>query len=373
MVWKIFKWILITFASLIVLLIVSAVAIPKIAPQFGGNVKGKHLERIKQSPNFRNDRFYNLVETKMNGENGSMWKAAWKFLKGGDNREPDDTLSTIQFSKENFISDTNAFHFTWFGHSTVLVKIGGKNLLIDPIFSNHASPFSFFGPQAFPYSYQYSLDDLPRLDAVIITHDHYDHLDYETFIELKDRVSLFFVPLGVSAHLIKWGVSEEQIIELDWWNESTFDKITLACVPMRHFSGRGMGDRYSTLWAGWVIKSGNHSIIHTGDSGYGDHFKEIGEKYGPFDLAMVECGQYNENWPNIHMMPEETVQASIDLNAKYLLPIHWGRFNLALHAWTDPIDRATLEAEIKNVNLISPVVGELVSLHPPIPTKHWWE
>lgn len=370
---KILKWFLIIFATLILLLIVSALAIPKIAPQFGGTVKGDHLERIKKSPNYRNDRFYNLVETRMNSENGSMLDAFWKFIKGGENREPKDTIITLPFNKQAYELSDNGVQFTWFGHSTALIRIGGKNLLIDPIFSNHASPFSFFGPQAFPYSISYTLDDLPKLDAVVISHDHYDHLDYETFQELKHMVDRFFVPLGVSTHLVRWGVDEGNIIELDWWDEVIFEDLTLACVPMRHFSGRGMGDRYSTLWAGWVIKSTEHSVIHTGDSGYGDHFKDIGDKYGPFDFAMVECGQYNENWPYIHMMPEETVRASIDLKAKYLLPIHWGRFNLALHEWTDPILRATKEAKIKNVNLISPTVGELVSLNPPLPKKRWWE
>jgi len=347
--------------------------IPKVAPQFGGTIKGEHLEKIKQSPNYRNDRFYNLVKTSMNGENGSMLKAFWKFVQGGKNREPKDTITTFSFKKEQFEQSKEGILFTWFGHSTSLVKIGGKTILIDPVFSNHASPFSFFGPQGFPYSNSYSLDDLPDLDAVVITHDHYDHLDYETFQRLKQLVTRFYVPLGVSAHLIKWGVPKENISELDWWDEIKYDNLTLACVPMRHFSGRGMGDRYTTLWAGWVIKSSKNSVIHSGDSGYGDHFAAIGEKYGPFDFAMVECGQYNENWPYIHMMPEETVQASIDLNAKYLLPIHWGRFNLSLHSWTDPAERVTAEAKNKNVEVITPVVGEIVTLVLPLPKKHWWE
>ena len=234
--------------------------------------------------------------------------------------------------------------------------------------------FSFMGPQAFPYSNVYSLEDLPEIDAVLISHDHYDHLDYETFLKLKSKVDKFFVPLGLAAHLERWGVPSENITELDWWDEVQFDEnLLFAAVPMRHFSGRGVTDRSKTLWAGWVIKGKNSSVIHTGDSGYGDHFKEIGNKYGPFDLTMVECGQYNKDWKFIHMMPEETVQAHIDLKGKYLLPIHWGRFKLALHSWTDPIVRATAEAKKMNVELISPVAGQIVSLTPPLPKKHWWE
>lgn len=371
---KFFKWFLIIVVFLIVILISAVMIVPKVAPQFGGSVKGEYLMRIEKSPNYHDDRFYNLVKTSMNGENGSMLNAFWKFMKGGENREPKDTITTYPFDKESFTGNDEGFSFTWFGHSTVIIRIQGQTLLIDPVFSNHASPFSFFGPQGFPYTNNYSLKDLPHIDAVLISHDHYDHLDYETFLELKNKVNKFYVPLGVSAHLMKWGIPENNITELDWWDETQFnDSLMFACVPMRHFSGRGIGDRYKTLWGGWVIKSARHTIIHTGDSGYGDHFTEIGSKYGPFDMAMVECGQYNENWPNIHMMPEETVQANIDLRAKYLLPIHWGRFNLALHAWTDPAERVTAEAKKKNVNVITPIVGEIVSLSPPLPKTHWWE
>lgn len=368
------KWFIIVLGSISILFIIPVMIVPKVAPQFGGTVQGDHLKQIKESPNYRNDRFYNLVKTKMNGENGSMLNAFWKFLKGGENREPNKIINTIPFDKESFASLNEGFSFTWFGHSTAMIRIQGKTLLIDPVFSNHASPFSFFGPQGFPYSNSYTLDGLTEIDAVLITHDHYDHLDYETFLQLKNKVNRFYVPLGVSAHLTKWGVPKENIIEMDWWDEIQFDEdLLFAFVPMRHFSGRGIVDRFKTLWGAWVIQTTDHSIIHTGDSGYGDHFKEIGLKYGPFDLAMVECGQYNENWPYIHMMPEETVQASIDLKARYLLPIHWGRFNLALHPWTDPIERATKEASEKEVTIITPVVGEIVNLIPPLPESRWWE
>lgn len=371
---KFLKWFLIILVSLTILLISTVMIIPKVAPQFGASAKGEHFKRIEASSNYRNGKFYNLVKTTMNGEDGSMMDAFWKFIKGGDNREPKDTISTYPFEKDKFTSSSEGVSFTWFGHSTAVIRIEGKNLLIDPVFSNHASPFSFLGPKGFPYTHQYTLDDLPEIDAVLISHDHYDHLDYETFLKLKNKVKKFYVPLGVSAHLIRWGIPAEHIIEMDWWDENQFDdKLKFACVPMRHFSGRGLGDRNSTLWAGWVILSPDYKVIHTGDSGYGNHFSAIGKKYGPFDLAMVECGQYNENWPNIHMFPEQTVKASIDLNSKYLLPIHWGRFNLALHAWTDPAERITAEAKNKNVNVITPKVGEIVLLSPPLPKTHWWD
>jgi L-ascorbate metabolism protein UlaG (beta-lactamase superfamily) len=209
---------------------------------------------------------------------------------------------------------------------------------------------------------------------VLITHDHYDHLDYETILQLKNINTEFFVPLGLGAHLEKWGISTANITEAEWWDEFRFnEEILFACVPMRHFSGRGIADRNKTLWAGWVIKSEKYTIIHTGDSGYGAHFKKIGEEYGPFDLTMIECGQYNEGWPYIHMMPEETVQAHIDMNGKFLLPIHWGRFNLSLHAWTDPVERALQASNEAKINLITPLPGQVVTLYESIRYYEWWK
>ncbi|MEJ2596517.1 MAG: MBL fold metallo-hydrolase, partial [bacterium] len=196
--------------------------------------------------------------------------------------------------------------------------------------------------------------------------------DYETIRELNEKVGRFYVPLGLAAHLMRWGVSEANIYEMDWWQETAFDNLLLACVPMRHFSGRAITDRNATLWAGWVIKSEDHAVIHTGDSGYGPHFKKIGEKYGPFDFTMVECGQYNENWKLIHMMPEETVQAHQDMQGKYLIPIHWGRFNLALHPWKDPAIRVSAAANENDVALITPRVGKTLTLNPSPRSSGWW-
>jgi len=346
--------------------------VPKVAPQFGASATGARQERIESSPHFKDGQFKNLVDTPMYGENTSLWQSMVRFIKGGKNREPDAIIETIEFMPD--VSMPDKVSVTWFGHSTVLLQIAGKNILIDPVFSNHASPFALMGPKAFPYSNPYSIDNLPEIDAVLISHDHYDHLDYETIINLKKQAIPFYVPLGLGAHLEKWGIPTGNITEAEWWDEFRFDQqILLACVPMRHFSGRGIADRNKTLWAGWVVKSEKHTIIHTGDSGYGAHFKQIGEKYGPFDLTMVECGQYNEGWPYIHMTPEETVQAHIDMDGRLLLPIHWGRFNLSLHSWTDPVERASAASNQKNVNLITPVPGQEVHLNNPLAYFEWWK
>ncbi|MCL4138462.1 UNVERIFIED_CONTAM: hypothetical protein GTU68_034280 [Idotea baltica] len=219
-----------------------------------------------------------------------------------------------------------------------------------------------------------NIEQLPAIDLVLFSHDHYDHLDYQSILLLKDKVKQFYVPLGLGAHLEKWGVSPERIKELDWWEEANFEGLQLACTPARHFSGRGLGDRFTTLWASWVIKGKYDNIYFSGDSGYGPHFKEIGEKYGPFNFSMMECGQYNERWDNIHMMPEETVQASIDIKAKQMMPIHWGAFTLAMHPWQESVERATAAAEKMNVKMVLPQIGQTISINEePLPTERWWE
>jgi L-ascorbate metabolism protein UlaG (beta-lactamase superfamily) len=236
------------------------------------------------------------------------------------------------------------------------------------------APHPWLGSKRYNPTLPLAIEKLPHLDAVVISHDHYDHLDYGSIVKLKDKVDRFYVPLGVAAHLVRWGVPSDSITELNWWEEQNVDGFTFICTPARHFSGRGLFDGFQTLWASWVIKTTNTSIYFSGDSGYGPHFKEIGEKYGPFDLTMLECGQYNERWTDIHMMPEETVQASVDLKSKLLMPIHWGAFTLALHSWADPVDRVTFTAHKLNIPITTPRLGEPVLLHQAeFPDDEWWK
>ena len=215
------------------------------------------------------------------------------------------------------------------------------------------------------------MENLPHIDAIIISHDHYDHLDYPSIAALQSKTDVFMVPLGVGAHFEAWGVKKENIFEMDWWDEVVYKGLTFALAPSRHFSGRGFA-RNETLWGSWIIQSDDESIYFSGDGGYGPHFKEIGEKYGPFDLAMMECGQYNELWGQIHMMPEETAQSAIDVNAKKMMPIHWGMFQLALHSWTDPIERVSKKAKELNVPMIAPKVGEVFTLQTQ-GVAEWWK
>lgn len=360
-------------AGVLFLFILGVVVFIKTAPQFGARAEGEELQKILSSPNYRDGKFQNLVPTQMSGENTSMFGNMIKFMKGGENREPKVPLQTAKFDKNAFLNSHSGISYTWFGHSTVLINVNGKIILTDPVFSETASPVSFLGAKRFKYTNQFNVKQLPDLDAVLISHDHYDHLDYKTILKIKDKTKLFYVPLGVGAHLLRWGVDPDKIVELDWWDESEFDQyLKFIATPSRHFSGRAGVDKDYTLWCSWVIKTDTSSIYFSGDSGYEKHFKQIGEKYGPFDLTMIECGQYNEGWPYIHMMPEQSVQAHVDLNGKVMMPIHWGKFNLSLHQWTEPIERASKKAEELGVDLISPLPGEVVEIKTDAEKEYWW-
>lgn len=260
---------------------------------------------------------------------------------------------------------------TWFGHSSYLLTLSGRTILVDPVFSGHASPFAFM-VKNFKGSNVYGAEDMPEIDLLIITHDHYDHMDYGTLKRLKHKIKQVICPLGVGSHLTFWGYDVSLITELDWWQTCTTNTgLELIATPSRHFSGRSLR-RARTLWSSFVLKSENTTIYIGGDSGYDKHFKEIGEKYGPFDLAILETGQYNTAWAHIHMMPEEAVQASKDLRASYLLPVHWAKFALAFHPWNEPIERVVKAAAEMNQPLVTPLIGEQVILNEYYPIKKWW-
>ncbi|MGH0599359.1 MBL fold metallo-hydrolase [Bacillus mycoides] len=262
---------------------------------------------------------------------------------------------------------------TWFGHSASLLKIEGKKLLLDPMFGDTSSPFPVFNSKRYSGAFSLEREDFKEIDAIIISHNHYDHLNYKSIMQLKDRAKHFYVPAGVAQYLIKWGISPSKISEHNWWDEITFDNIKLVCAPARHFSGRSMTDKDRSLWCSWLILGQETKVFFSGDSGYAPHFKEIGNKYGPFDLTLMECGQYDTRWSAIHMLPEETVQAHIDVKGELLVPIHWGAFTLALHEWSDPIERVTKEANRLGVNIATPQIGEAIALQSKdYPTAAWW-
>lgn len=346
----------------------------KLSPQFGAEAKGERLKTIQQSPNYQHGVFHNLVETNMDiGFEGFLKMFSERFFGDTDDQTPDWEIPVQDIDTTSFatVQDT-ATVLTWLGHSAFMIEIDGKRLLLDPMMGDIASPISFIGPRRFS-RLPVSVEALPRIDAVLISHDHYDHLDYGSIQKLAEKTSHFYVALGVGAHLERWGVPASKITEMDWWQENTFEGLTFAATPSRHFSGRGLTDRMKTLWTSWVIIGQNDRIFFSGDSGYFDTFREIGNKYGPFDITLMECGQYNELWPNIHMMPEQTVQAHLDLKGKLLMPIHWGGFALAMHSWTDPIERATAKARELKVPVTTPQIGEPVILKHRVPQENWWQ
>lgn len=338
---------------------------------FGKLPSGNRLDRIRKSAHYREGSFQNLSETQMLAEGVSYPKMIIDFFSKGVNRDPTYALPSVKTDLKK-LSGTDPI-VIWFGHSSYLIRMNGKNILIDPVFSNRASPISFLGRKSYPTTNPYRIKDLPAIDLVILTHDHYDHLDYKTIRKLKSRVNTFYTALGVGEHLEHWGVDENIITEFDWWEKQVFEhEIEVIATPARHFSGRWF-KRNQTLWNSFVLKTATHTIFIGGDSGYDPVFKSIGQQYGPFDLAILECGQYNTMWPFIHMMPEEVVQASQDLQARAFMPVHWGKFTLALHPWNDPITRAAKQAEIMKVSMATPMIGEPVIVGARLPAKKWWE
>ena len=364
----------VTIGGFILLLIIVGVLFVNLSPEFGGKQKETDVERFSKSKNYKAGKFENLSSTNMDMSFSETMSTLVEYLKGTPNSKPDFELPVEKVDSLTWEQNDSTNRLIWFGHSSFLVKLDGKNILIDPMLGEVPAPHPWLGGKRYAKELPIEIQKLPRIDAVLISHDHYDHLDYGSIQLLKDKVNHFMVPLGVAAHLKEWGIEETRIQEFDWWQELTYEHIGLAFTPSRHFSGRGLTDRFSTLWGSWVIKGKTKNLYFSGDSGYGDHFKEIGEKFGPFDFAMMECGQYNEKWADIHMMPEETVQASTEVNAKKVMPIHWGAFTLSIHSWTDPVERFTAKAKQVNLNYLIPMIGEEINLNNlEVEGSDWWK
>lgn len=316
-----------------------------------------------------NKKYTNQIHTDMSFKPKDIISLMTDYFKIKSKLRPIKDLPIVLSNKDNESLES----VTWFGHSASLLKIESKKLLLDPMFGDASSPFPLFNSKRYSGAFSLERDDLQEIDAIIISHNHYDHLNYKSITQLKDRAKHFYVPTGVAQYLIKWGVSPSKISEHNWWDKITFDNIKLVCAPARHFSGRSMTDRDCSLWCSWLILGQETKIFFSGDSGYAPHFKEIGDKYGPFDLTLMECGQYDPRWSAIHMLPEETVQAHIDVQGELLLPIHWGAFTLALHEWSDPIERVTKEANRLGVKITTPQIGESITLKSTnYPLTAWW-
>lgn len=294
------------------------------------------------------------------------------LIKGNPNRKPIGKIP-MELLDADMMNENQQAKVVWFGHSTLFVEIEEKKLLLDPTFANSPSPFPLFGGRRFSKGLPIEPDKLPFIDVVLLSHDHYDHMDYHSIMQLKDKTGLFCVPFGVGRRLAKWGIAPEKIREFEWWHQLDFARMTLACTPARHFSGRGVLDRNKTLWCSWAIVGQQTKVYFSGDGGYGPHFAEIGKKYGPFDLTFMECGQYDKRWSDIHMMPEETLQAHLDVKGRMMIPIHWAAFSLAFHGWTEPIERIIKAAKERNVAISTPRIGEVVHIGAAeYPKSIWW-
>ena len=354
------------FGCTVILVIVLSVLFVLYAPVFGGRPSLESLQRIETSQNFVEGKFVNQIATSVMTRSPNSESSVLDWIFQEDDKNPTKPLPSIRFDSDQLTEGK----FAWLGHSTLLMKTNDVVIMTDPVF-HRASPVPVVG-SSFPIQHPISIDDLPTVDAVIISHDHYDHLDRRAIRVLSKRIDRFFVPLGVKAHLERWGVASENISELDWYESVVYRGIRLTLAPARHFSGRGIWDRDSTLWGSWIISSNSLNVYFSGDSGYSDAFKTIGQNFGPFDFAFIDSGAYDADWSQIHLMPEETVQASIDLDAKVLIPIGWSKFDLALHPWDEPAIRLTKEAEKRDVTVATPIIGEVFDAVD-FPSIRWWE
>lgn len=316
--------------------------------------------------------FYNAVNIEKAFSISRFMTISKRFLfEAHPDTEPFSLIPYQQLTVENLQTQTEDM-VVRLGHSTILMKLSEQYVLTDPIFSERASPVQWAGPQRF-HPVPIDVNTLPEIAAVVISHDHYDHLDEGTIKLLAKTTQNFVVPLGVAKHLIGWGVSPQRIHEMDWWQSVELNGMTFTSTPSQHFSGRGLFDRNASLWSSWVIDSTAKRIFFSGDSGYFDGFKTIGEKYGPFDLTILENGAYNPDWSQVHMFPAETVQANLDLKGKAMLPVHNGTFKLSFHPWSDPLEQVTQLAEQKNMLVQTPIMGQPVLLGAEQAFAKWWQ
>lgn len=366
------KSILLFIVLTILALVVVGVLFVNFAPQFGAEHGEEHKKNMMSSPQYSNGVFTNQVTTNTAGTDSSMLEIIIKFIKGVPNQNPSKNLEVLKVNPES-LEYKNEPNLVWFGHSTFLLTMPKLTLFFDPVFSEKASPHPWLGKSRYNKEFPLTPEQVPEIDAIVISHDHYDHLDYDSVLKLDHKVKAYFVPMGVGTHLESWGIAKDKIQEFNWWQAETINDLTITFTPARHFSGRRITNANQTLWGGWYVKAMDSSLFFSGDTGYGPHFSEIKDKLGAPDFALLECGQYNEAWSDIHMMPEQTVQAAQDLEAKVMMPIHWGSFTLALHSWTDPVERALAEANKLQQAIVTPEIGALVELsQQPAASNPWW-
>lgn len=324
-------------------------------------------ERLRTSPQYRDGVFHNATKTTTMSRDG-MRESIRELIFGQQRRRPAGSVPLV----DRVGSSADGLHVTWYGHSSVLTELDGARVLFDPVWGERVSPSAHVGPRRL-HPVPVPLDTLPPIDAIVISHDHYDHLDLLSVRTLlRTQTAPFVVPLGVGAHLRRWHVPEERIVELDWWDRFSVAGLELVATPAQHFSGR-LFKRDGTLWTSWAVLSKTRRAFYTGDSGYFDGYADIGARFGPFDVSLVQIGAYGPGWPAIHMTPEEGVAAHLDVRADVLIPVHWATFNLALHAWSEPADRVWRESKARDVRLAVPRPGERIDVDDPPTVDGWWQ
>lgn len=326
-------------------------------------------EKYKDSPNYKDGKFVNAYPFKMEV---SYIKSTWEWIFGGDkDRTPKEPLPIIRLKTTDFSDPpSDEIKFVWLGHSSIILEFEKKRFLFDPVLSRRASPYQWIGPKRFHPS-PIDSSNLPKLNAVIISHDHYDHLDRNVIESLAGSEVPFIVPLAVGKHLEDWGIPKTRIIELDWWEESILENIKIVSVPSRHFSGRGVFDKDETQWCSLVLIGKKYKIYFSGDTGYSPVFQEISSRFAPFDLTFIKIGAYDKLWPWIHLNPEEAVKIHQQLMGEVLVPIHWGTFNLGRHSWYSPIERLVIAAKKSGIKFFTPKIGEIV-LKKNHKSAYWW-
>jgi L-ascorbate metabolism protein UlaG (beta-lactamase superfamily) len=359
--------------SMVVGLVATVLIIASGWRAFGTRASGARRVRMEASPQYRDGIFVNP-------------QPLWNDILGASTSllSPSPVASAHEGDVAVLFGDGSQFNtpppsglrVTWLGHSTLLLEIDGLRILTDPLFGERASPFTWVGPKRW-YPPPIALDNMPAVDAVVISHDHHDHLQYSTIERIKDWNTTFIVPIGVGAHLAYWGVPPEHIVELDWWQPTRLTGtsgagVDVVCTPARHASGRHLLDQNHTLWAGYAVVGPAHRLFFSGDTGLFPAMTEIGERFGPFDVSMIETGAYNPAWPDWHIGPEQAVRAAGMLRSKLMLPIHWGLWSLAPHGWTEPAERVLVEAERRHMPIVVPRPGQSIEPSQPPPVVRWW-
>lgn len=342
--------------------------------QFGAKVTAVEKEAYQRSPQWDGKKFNNLEETIMKVPFKAIPKMMFNQLFGRGKLQPKLPIQHVPFDKEAFLKESEEAKFIWFGHSAILCRVNGKTIFIDPMLGPDAAPIAPFKIKRFNTVSLELIDELPPIDLLIMSHDHYDHLDLKSIQKLAPNVEAFYTALGVARHLKSWGIDESKITEFDWWESRDYNEINITFTPTRHFSARGMRDRFHGLWGGWSLQNASEHIWFSGDGGYGEHFKEIGSRMDPFDMAFMECGQYNKLWRPIHLFPDESIIAAKEAGAKMIMPVHWGSFTLSDHQWTEPVEQFVETAVKESQPYFVPKIGEMFTIKSAKTMKNrWWE